>query len=1086
MTYRLGLDLGSNSLGWCAVTLEDSGKPSGVLDAGVRILTANQEAGRDPKSFISLAAGRRDARSMRRRRDRFLRRQKRLIEALVECGLMPSDLAERKALARLDPYFLRAAAVEGKIETYELGRVLFHLNQRRGFKSNRIADSDGKEKSATKQGMLQLQAALQESGARTLGQYLARRHARDRDGARLSANGGYVTPQTVRFRPHTQGAATLYDYYPMREMIEHELEEIWSVQAQHHKQLTPALMEKLKRVMIEQRPLKKPVVGRCTLMPEENKVSLFGFEIDMGERAAKAHPYFQRFRILQDVCQLRVRYAGKSERKLTMQEFHAASNLLMTSGGTVVSFEAIRKALKLPDDARFNYELSEHKGFSPDQTAVKLSHKNAFGKKWRSLPRDQQIEIIERLLAVEDPDALQDWLQDTFNLSAESAEFVSEIRLPQGHGQLGRTALERLVHIMESESYVDPETGEIFDRPLTYDEAVRRLDTSLHHSDLRPQERKDRLPYYGTVMARHVIARPDAPVGSQERIGRVPNPTVHIAMNQLRAVVNALIDAYGPPSEIVIELARDLKLNKEQKDKIRSENSKNEKANDDRRERLAKLGVSDTYSARLLLRLFDELPADEKICVYSGEALSIEKLFDGSVDIDHILPYSATLDDSFMNKVLCVRKKNHFKGNRSPGDAWSGEDLQVIVERAERLFPKKAWRFQPDAMTKFREKGDLAARHLTDTQHMARMARGYLEHICDQVWASSGRLTAMLRAKWGLNRLLPDHNYADTNQPKNRKDYRHHPIDAFVLACTDRNMINRIARASGEAESLNLDHLFPKGSFPEPYDNFRDDLKRKLDTIIVSHKPDHGLSDIGMRGKSTSGQLHQETAYGLVNEEIEGKTYNLVFRKPISALSDKEVRAVRDSNLRAQLIEITEQAKRDGKKLSDALAAFGQAHGVNRVRILKTDKTARRFTHGQGYEKAYIPGSNHCIEIFQTADGKWRGEGVTTLDANRPGYRTRWRSDHPDAGFVMRLQQGDLIEADRGEGRKIYRASSLWIEQGTIPLSEHNETGDLNARHKNPDDLFTWWYGSYSALKKAGAIRVRVDPIGRASPVTDR
>ncbi len=86
----------------------------------------------------------------------------------------------------------------------------------------------------------------------------------------------------------------------------------------------------------------------------------------------------------------------------------------------------------------------------------------------------------------------------------------------------------------------------------------------------------------------------------------------------------------------------------------------------------------------------------------------------------------------------------------------------------------------------------------------------------------------------------------------------------------------------------------------------------------------------------------------------------------------------------------------------------------------------------------------------------------------------------------MRLQQGDLVEADRGEGKKIYRVSSLWIEQGTIPLSEHNETGDLNARHKNPEDRFTWWYSSYSGLKKAGARRVRVDPIGRVSPAKDR
>lgn len=1083
--YRLGIDLGSNSLGWCAVRLDASGAPGGVLDAGVRILTPNQEAGRDPKSLMSLAAGRRDARAMRRRRDRFLRRQKRLMRLLVEAGLMPADEAARKALEKLDPYFLRAAALEGRIEPHELGRALFHLNQRRGFKSNRIADGGDDEKGATKQGMRELDAALRQSGARTLGQFLARRHARDRTGARLKDGDGYVEPQSVRFRPRTKGASVLYDFYPTREMVAEELEAIWNAQAPHHPQLTPELHRNLWRTIIDQRSLKKPPVGRCTFMPEQAVVSPHGFDIDLGERAPKALPVFQRFRILQDACQLRVSRPGQGERKLTMQEFRAVVAALMAGGGSVVEFEKLRKALNLSDDARFNYELAGRKGFPPDQTAVKLSHKNAFGKAWRSLPAARQAEVVERLLAVENPDEMTDWLQDACGLSAEAAEFVSEtVRLPQGYGQLGRAALARLVEVMEVEPYADPDTGEVFDQPLSYDQATRLIDR--HHSDMRA-DRRARLPYYGAVMARHVISRPTAPEGSQERIGRVPNPTVHIGMNQLRAVVNALVDAYGPPTEIVIELARELKLNKEQKDRIQRENRDNEKANEDRRARLARLGVADTYGARLLLRLFDELPADERVCVYSGKPLSVERLFDGSVDIDHILPHSRTLDDGFMNKVLCTREANRRKGNRAPGDAWSGAELQTIVERAERLFPRKAWRFQPDAMARFAEKGDLAARHLNDTQHMARMAGEYLRVVCEHVWVSTGRLTAMLRAKWGLNGLLPDHNSGDTNQPKNRKDHRHHAVDGFVLACTTRSLINRIAKASGEAEALDLDHLFPRGAFPEPYEGFRDDLKRRLDAVIVSHKPDHGLAGVGVRGAATSGRLHEETAYGLVDEEVEGKRFNLVRRKAIAALTEKDVRAVRDKNLRDQLIRVAEQARREGRKLAEALAAFGEANDISRVRVLAVDKSARRFTHGGGrFEKAYIPGANHCIEIFETADGKWRGEGVTTLDANTPGYRTRWREEQPQARLVMRLQQGDLIEADRGDGRKVYRVSSLWIEQGTIPLSEHNETGDLNARHKDPDDLFTWWYGSYSGLKKAGARRVRIDPIGRVGDAIDR
>lgn len=1111
MKYRLGLDLGTNSIGWCALALEPTAtaedgrtryKPCGVIDAGVRILTPNDEAGRDPKSKASLAAGRRTARAARRRRDRFLRRQARLMETLVGAGLMPAEKEARQKLEKLDPYWLRAAALDERLELHEIGRAVFHLNQRRGFRSNRIADADDSEKSATKSGMLALEQALKDQRARTVGEFLARRHRRDKFGKRLEADQGYATPQAVRFRPTSQGAKNLYDLYPSRALVEDELDKIWRSQAAHHDELTDDLLARLKRIIIEQRPLKRPLVGRCTLRPEPAVVEQFGVEVDLGERAPKAHPLFQRFRILQDTAQLRVARAGHGERPLTMQERSAIAAKLMASSGNTVTFEAMRKAAKLPDDARFNYELAGRKGFQPDLTAVKLGMGKAFGRAWRSLPRERQIEVVERLLAVEDEGALVEWLCAEFGLDAATAETVSEMRLPQGHGQFGRGVLADLVRVMESESreHVDPATGEVWKRPLTYDEAVKAIDPELHHSDLRADGTAARLPYYGEALVRHVVSKPDAPERSQERIGRVPNPTVHIALNQLRKIVNALIDEHGPPTEIVIELARELKLNAERKKQIQTENRENEKKNEERRARLAAVGVADTHDARLRLRLFDELPPDERVCVYCGSPLSVERVLTGDVDIDHILPHSKTLDDSFMNKVLCTRSCNRFKASRPPASAWSGDELREVCERAERVLPKKAWRFQPDAMDKFAADGGFLARQLIDTQHMARLAKTYLEHVCNQVWAPPGRLTAMLRAKWGLNSLLPDHNYADTNQPKNRKDHRHHAIDAFVVGCTDRGLLNRIARASGQAEALDLDRLFPKDMFPEPYDGFRDDLGRALDRVIVSHKPDHGLPPGGRDDPhGTSGQLHEATAYGLVDEEIDGKRYNLVTRKPIDSLTAGEVARVRDQALRKALKEdppvrmaLDEVAKKvnaaSKAMLSDALAAFGRERSIRRVRILKTEESVRVIRHGdrngEFFEKAFTPGDNHRIEIFELPDGTWDGEGVTVHDANQHGYMPAWRKENPDARLVMRLHGGDLIEADFGNGRTVYQVCVLDAANNRVRLAPHNEAGSLGARHALPEseDPFRYEIKAYSRLKSASARSLRVNVLGRILP----
>jgi CRISPR-associated endonuclease Csn1 len=244
---RLGLDIGTNSIGWCLIEYDaehDAGEA--IVDIGVRIFGSSpQGAGRDPKSGASLAVDRRAARAMRRRRDRYIGRRSAFLEALVEHGLMPADADEAKLIAERDPYAIRARALSERLEPHEIGRALFHLNQRRGFKSNRKADrkvkdnEDGKIAEASRA----LTQAMAEEGADTLGQFL---HGR--------------TVKRVRMSSDAQG----YDFYPQRSDIDWEFGRIWEEQARHH----PALLTEkarlaLHRILFFQRPLKDAKVGVC-------------------------------------------------------------------------------------------------------------------------------------------------------------------------------------------------------------------------------------------------------------------------------------------------------------------------------------------------------------------------------------------------------------------------------------------------------------------------------------------------------------------------------------------------------------------------------------------------------------------------------------------------------------------------------------------------------------------------------------------------------------------------------------------------------------------------------------------------------
>lgn len=132
-SYRLGLDIGTNSLGWSVLELNEAGEPRAVRDAGTRIFSD----GRVDKSKATLKADRREARLARRRHDRYKQRRTFLLDELTKAGLFPKSPEERHKLQTRDPLELRAKALMEKLDPHEIGRALFHINQRRGFKSNR-------------------------------------------------------------------------------------------------------------------------------------------------------------------------------------------------------------------------------------------------------------------------------------------------------------------------------------------------------------------------------------------------------------------------------------------------------------------------------------------------------------------------------------------------------------------------------------------------------------------------------------------------------------------------------------------------------------------------------------------------------------------------------------------------------------------------------------------------------------------------------------------------------------------------------------------------------------------------------------
>lgn len=1023
--YAVGLDMGTSSIGWAVVLLNEKNEPRGLDDWGVRIFPS----GRDEKTNDPLAAARREARGIRRRGDRLKMRRRILLNKLVKHGLMPAAPEEQKKLGLLDPIALRAKGVTEKLSLHEVGRALFHLQQRRGFKSNR-KEQDDNEAGAISKGGNELSGALKAQGL-TLGQFL---HLRQREG------------HGTRFTKRMAGNKVEYDLYPLRSMVEDEFNTLWDAQKQFYGvELSEAAHKEIHRAIFHQRPLKPQPRGRCLFNSDE-------------ERMPAAMPSAQHFRILKEIHNIRIKGVAHPAigTPISAEQKDKLYKKLLTQGS--MTEKSVKTLLNLNSEESINlFVKGVREKLLGDETAAEMRKDDRYGKEWDALPLEKQDAIVllltdtikvkragdknERLL--HDEEIVQRLIEEQ-GCSQEQAERVLKARIPTKLLKFGAGIITQLLPLMQQGM-------------SEYDALVA---LGKNHSRQYTGEVMDALPYYGAVdsLQPHVV-----PMKSTDpmvnKYGRVSNPTVHVALNQLRKLMNQLVERYGcHPQRITLEMVRELKKGRKEVAEIIKNIKTNEKERDKFKEIIASHGLTATDHYIAKLKLWSELAEtgqpQHRTCVYTGEAISISQVLSEQTEIEHILPQSRTLDDTAANKTLTFTEVNRAKGEMTPAEFFANPqklrgktiDYAEVLERANSLKGSKKWRFAKEAMEVFESKmqkitlsaslgGDVdteieafAARHLVDTSYIAKFAKKYLAYICHngerEVMATPGTLTGLLRKSWGLNQLI-----AEVNE-KDRSDHRHHAVDALVIAMTTRSMIKRVADASKRSEVKGIKLV---KEIPAPWDGFTfAALKEKCDGIIISHKPDHGSPAMG---HGTTGQLHKDTAYGLTNIPATKKGCG-VFVTRWTAESFKKVEHlddIRDARLRDTLKQYICKALGEcsmdavaDKEVSPLVAKFMQERGIKGIRCLEERPLDVMVPIGDKQTKQpykyFVGGSNHCAEIYvgstgKTA-GKWQVEIISTFDANQKGFVPKWRGEHPDAKLVMRLHIDDMV-AYEDEGKRV-------------------------------------------------------------------
>lgn len=1002
MAYNLGIDIGIASVGFAGVDI--CGKK--ILLCGTHIF----EAAENPKDGASLSTPRREKRGLRRVIRRRAQRKKEMRRLMTEYGLKDIQAIDKpeKSPPGKSVWDLRKEALERLLTDSELSRVLFHIAKRRGFQSNRKgAEANDTEGKKALSGAKVLQEAMTRAGAATVGAYLA----------------------TLPKKRNGDGS---YERFVTRELLREEVKKIFESQRRfRNSKATQKFLlvyagdgDPKKRNTLEgdgvafyQKPLQSSehMVGTCTLEPGEKRAPKFSYTAEL-------------FILWSKLNNAKIKNKNGDEDFLTPEQKQRLVELAHKNKGGV-TYKQARNELEMSDESRFN--IGYRKTKDNDNTWEKIrdaAEKSDFLKlpgyyalksaldtgslsdwqRWTGADRDRLDEIARILSFYEDQKQIEEKLS-ALNLNAEQIKNFSAITNFSRTVDLSLKAIRNILPHMQ--------------KGLTYDKACK--EAGYDHS------RKE-----------------NKGLGKIPAFDDIRNPVVNRALAQTRKVINAIIRKHGMPDNIIIELARDVGKNFKDRKEIEREQKKNQAHREEAKKHVAEiLGIiPDNVSGEDILkyRLWKE---QDGFCPYSGVYITPETLRDPvATQIDHILPYSRSWNDSYMNKVLCLTSANQNKANDTPVEYFqrTGRNLDKLEAFSRMLPPKKVENLLMENFDDERARA-WKDRALNDTRYMARLLKNHLEQNLalgkdNRVQTRNGALTAHLRRAWGF----PD---------KDRRNDRHHALDAVVLACSTRSMVQKFSNWNKyEARKKNPSErpLPPK---PEGWEEtFRNDVMSAIyGPKNAQEKREGGIFVSRMPVRKITGAAHQETIRSI--RKTDGK---IIQRVKLAGLSPAMLENLVDKGRNIKLYNaLKERLDAHGGKADKAFATpiymptndpAKQGPRINSVRIVTSEKSGIKINEGLASN-----GDMVRVDVFEK-DGKFQLVPIYVHHfsqeklPNKAIVAFKSEEEWPlmkDEDFLFSLYRNDLV-----------RIKSKKEEFIGYYVGAHRGTGNINIRAHDSDPDF--------------------------------
>lgn len=759
MKYRIGLDIGIASVGWCALETDENGEPTKIIELGVRVFDACE----NPKDGSSLASPRRKQRGLRRLVRRRRHRVER-VEALLAREFGDGAIALKKFDAPLDLLQARVKGLDFALSKEELSRVCLYFVKHRGFRSSRKAGKaskdEGKLLSATKSN----NEALSKGEYRSVGEMLLtdkRFVCRE-----VKADGTEV----VSYKYRNKGGC--YSNTFLRSDLEREIKRILEKQVECGVVKQP-FVDKYLEIFNSQRSFDE---GPGDGSPYSGTFAVGACAFESGEeRAPKAAFTAEYAHALERLNNLRVTDLG-TELPLTEEQRETLIEKIKSGKAASITFAQLRKFLGYDgnDGVRFNLlRYSAKKSVEETEKATFVSMANSREiRKALSAEHACDCALVDEIACVIGKNKSLDRQSAALNalnvgLSDKEIAAIGTIYCTK-YAHLSLKALRKILPFLEK--------GD------KYSEACAKA--GYNHSEVQV----DRLKLLKGEEINSIISD----IGS---------PVVRRSFSQTLKVINALVLKYGSPIGVNIELARDLSKTKEERDKIDKSNKNRHSENEKILERIKnEYGILAPKGHDIIkLRLYEEQGGK---CAYSGEVLDASRLFEGKyVEVDHILPYSRSFDDSYDNKALVRCGENQNKGNRTPYE-YFGSDEKRWRDFVARVMTFGCCSEKKNNLLRKQFGGnderEWKSRNLNDTRYVSRLAYNIINdylllepskverHM--RVRAVKGGITAYVRKMWGLAKIREDGD-------------KHHALDAAVIATITPSMERKITEYNKRKET---------------------------------------------------------------------------------------------------------------------------------------------------------------------------------------------------------------------------------------------------------------------------------------------